>query len=102
MGEIADMMLEGEMCQYCGVYIDSDNGYPTPCAGCASEEAEDEGEDLDREKVYNAVRDASLDALNNFEAIVSMELGINFKFPKNIKKHLRKKLRNAAKRQLIK
>lgn len=33
MGEIADMMLEGGMCQWCGELLDGD-GYPTICAGC--------------------------------------------------------------------
>ena len=35
MGEIADMMLEGELCCECGVYIGADNGYPTKCVSCA-------------------------------------------------------------------
>lgn len=33
MGEMAEMMLDGTMCQYCGEYLGSDNGYPTSC-GC--------------------------------------------------------------------
>ena len=38
MGEIADMMLEGTMCQECGEFIDDGEegpGYPRLCAGCA-------------------------------------------------------------------
>lgn len=35
MGEIADMMLEGTLCQTCGEYIDDDiGGFPRTCAGC--------------------------------------------------------------------
>lgn len=34
MGEIADMMLEGEMCQCCGEFIEPAAGFPTFCAGC--------------------------------------------------------------------
>lgn len=34
MGEIADMMLDGTLCQGCGVYIESDNdaGVPRYCS----------------------------------------------------------------------
>lgn len=34
MGEIAEMMLEGMLCQYCGEYIGDGDGYPTACSGC--------------------------------------------------------------------
>lgn len=37
MGEIADMMLEGTLCQTCGEYMDhegSNEGYPVSCPGC--------------------------------------------------------------------
>lgn len=33
MGEIAEAMLDGTLCQFCGEYIGSDNGFPTSC-GC--------------------------------------------------------------------
>ncbi len=42
MGEIADAMLEGEMCQVCGVYFDEPFGYPCTCEGCETEEKETE------------------------------------------------------------
>jgi hypothetical protein len=45
MGEIADAMLDGTFCQYCGEYLGSDNGYPTSC-GCCADEDEDEDEDV--------------------------------------------------------
>lgn len=38
MGEIAETMLDGTMCQSCGEYLGTDNGYPTSCAGCRAEE----------------------------------------------------------------
>ncbi len=43
MGEIADMMLDGTLCECCGVYIDygDADGFPRYCEGCkqyASEE----------------------------------------------------------------
>ena len=37
MGEIADMMLDGTLCERCGEYLGTDNGYPTYCASCANE-----------------------------------------------------------------
>lgn len=39
MGDIADMMVDGTLCQSCGVYIDSPNecGVPRMCNDCASE-----------------------------------------------------------------
>lgn len=40
MGEIADMMLDGTLCECCGVYLGSDNDYPTKCADCASDNNE--------------------------------------------------------------
>lgn len=40
MGEIAEMMLEGILCQYCGVYLNVDEGcgFPMSCEDCADEE----------------------------------------------------------------
>lgn len=37
MGEIADMMLDGTLCEQCGVYIDDElgsPGYPRLCPAC--------------------------------------------------------------------
>lgn len=34
MGEIAEMMLDGTLCQTCGVYVGSDSGVPTYCEDC--------------------------------------------------------------------
>jgi len=38
MGEYADMMLDGTVCQHCGEYLGTDNGYPTSCAACEGDE----------------------------------------------------------------
>ena len=36
MGEIAEMMLDGTLCEGCGEYIGADSGYPQYCsAECA-------------------------------------------------------------------
>lgn len=38
MGEIAEMMLDGTLCEGCGVYLDGDaDGYPRCCPDCARE-----------------------------------------------------------------
>lgn len=43
MGEVAEMMLDGTLCQVCGVYIDDKEcAHPRSCEDCAAEEAEDE------------------------------------------------------------
>jgi len=34
MGDIADMMLDGTLCQICGVYLGKDTGYPISCEAC--------------------------------------------------------------------
>lgn len=39
MGEIADMMLNGDMCQWCGEFINGGDGpgYPGLCPACAED-----------------------------------------------------------------
>lgn len=34
MGDIADMMLEGALCEGCGVYMGNGNGFPQRCGSC--------------------------------------------------------------------
>ena len=41
MGEIAEMMLDGTLCQMCGVYLGEDDGFPVTCAGCKENEEVD-------------------------------------------------------------
>ncbi len=38
MGEIADDIVNGACCQYCGIYFLEAYGYPTPCQGCRDDE----------------------------------------------------------------
>lgn len=48
MGEIADMMLDGTMCQGCGEWLNDGEdgpGYPGYCAGCKPLDDEDEEDD---------------------------------------------------------
>ena len=41
MGEIAEMMLDGTLCQCCGVYLGNEepSGFPETCEDCASEDS---------------------------------------------------------------
>ena len=45
MGEIADMMIGGEMCAMCGVYLEGDGvGFPAYCSKqCAKDAGEPKG-----------------------------------------------------------
>ena len=45
MGDIADMMLEGDMCEQCGEYLEGGNGFPRLCPACQAEEDEDNVDD---------------------------------------------------------
>ncbi len=39
MGEIADAMLDGFLCQVCGEVVDGDDpGYPRSCNACSDED----------------------------------------------------------------
>lgn len=38
MGEIAEMMLDGTLCQYCGIYLGANTDYPVSCSICEEEE----------------------------------------------------------------
>lgn len=43
MGEIAEMMLEGILCESCGVFLGGDAaGYPRYCADCAAHSVDEE------------------------------------------------------------
>lgn len=37
MGDIADLMLSGDLCQVCGGYIGGGDGYPVTCEACSME-----------------------------------------------------------------
>lgn len=47
MGEIAEMMIDGTLCEGCGQFMNEDPpGYPVRCSECGGEPDEDnEGED---------------------------------------------------------
>ena len=50
MGDIADRMLEGNMCQYCGEILNG-KGYPTICFACQIENNVNEFGEPRKEKV---------------------------------------------------
>ena len=37
MGDVADMMLEGQMCQGCGSILGDGDGFPVYCKSCQKE-----------------------------------------------------------------
>ncbi len=37
MGEISDMIIEGELCNVCGGYIGDSCGFPRSCSDCKKE-----------------------------------------------------------------
>jgi hypothetical protein len=38
MGEIADMMLDGDLCERCGEYMEGGEGYARLCSGCRQDD----------------------------------------------------------------
>lgn len=66
MGEIADSMIEGEMCQYCGVYLDGDRpGYPRSCSSCRPNSASRERKERNKNK-GNSTGQAAIKGVFNF------------------------------------
>jgi len=51
MGDIADMMLDGELCEQCGEYLGDAVGYPRCCDSCAKHEVRFARESLPVPKV---------------------------------------------------
>ena len=43
MGEIAEMMLEGCLCECCGDFLGDGDGYPRRCCSCQKDEPETKG-----------------------------------------------------------
>lgn len=56
MGEIAEMMLDGTLCQVCGGIIDGDTpGYPRYCEDCAKDEVVSDIEEIEYDFNFNKV-----------------------------------------------
>ena len=41
MGEVTDMILDGDLCQVCGEFMEDGCGFPQTCAACAAEDGEE-------------------------------------------------------------
>jgi hypothetical protein len=54
MGEIADMMLDGTMCEMCGTFIGNGDGYPRYCSKAC---ARDRGADWELGKIKSQSQD---------------------------------------------
>ncbi len=56
MGEIAEMMLDGTLCQVCGGIIDGDTpGYPRYCEDCAKHQVEHDIEEIEYDFNFNYI-----------------------------------------------
>ena len=55
MGEIADAMINGEMCEWWGTMFEKEHGYPVLCDSCWEDatKKEREGHQHATEKKYN-------------------------------------------------
>lgn len=42
MGAIADDMVDGSSCSYCGVYFERPHGHPVLCKDCFADEPEED------------------------------------------------------------
>lgn len=47
MGDIAESVLNGDLCQDCGEYIGPGDGYPVSCEACQYDPEIDEKEEYD-------------------------------------------------------
>lgn len=56
MGEIAEMMLDGTLCQRCGAFLDGNSpGYPRYCKDCAKDEVQQNIEEIEYDFNFNYV-----------------------------------------------
>lgn len=42
MGDIADAILDGDMCEVCGEWLDDGDGFVRRCDGCSEEDEDGE------------------------------------------------------------
>lgn len=38
MGEVVELMLDGVICEVCGVYVGAPVGFPRPCSDCSTDD----------------------------------------------------------------
>lgn len=44
MGDMADAVLSGEFCQWCGEYLGEGDGFAVICAACEADDKEEGGQ----------------------------------------------------------
>lgn len=45
MGQVANDLINGRSCSWCGIYFDESHGYPVVCEDCGSDDDYDEEND---------------------------------------------------------
>lgn len=45
MGDMADGILDGDFCEWCGEYLGPGDGYPRKCASCERDASDDSEDD---------------------------------------------------------
>lgn len=45
MGEIANDMIDGGSCSWCGTYFEEEHGYPVVCKSCSKDDDYDKATD---------------------------------------------------------
>jgi len=54
MGEIADDVISGAACSWCGVYFTEEHGYPVICKGCWRGSEPEERADMNK-AIYHEI-----------------------------------------------
>ena len=72
MGDTSDLIIDGSMCEQCGVYLSDDDGFPIACPDCAYAEREEEKkeEEVERERI----REKATKLMGNCERLSSKEI----------------------------
>lgn len=53
MGQIADDMVSGFMCSWCGVCFEEEHEYPVVCEGCGRDVTDEELKELGLQRAIN-------------------------------------------------
>ena len=80
MGEIADMMLEGDMCQWCGEILEG-GGFPTICAGCQCAHGVDQFGDPVKRKPRKAAKRTPCPECGKMISVAGMDQHTRAKHP---------------------
>lgn len=83
MGEMADMVLDGDVCQSCGEYIGEGMGFPRSCAGCAPPKRHRERPDQEPDRPFFLRKREHLRALEKWLKDRTFNVGGYIKDDKN-------------------